>query len=64
MEWRDQEIIPRYDGAGVKRFAFLWPEGTPGAVESGGTPTPEGSANFPAGWFTRRERAYRWLMED
>jgi hypothetical protein len=64
MEWRDREIIPRYNSAGVKKFAFLWREGTPGTVEAGGTPQPEGSADFPTGWFTGRERAYRWLMED
>jgi hypothetical protein len=64
LEWRDREIIPRYNAAGVKKFAFLWPEGMPGTVESGGIPAPEGSANFPTGWFTGRERAYQWLMED
>jgi hypothetical protein len=64
LEWRDREIIPRYNTAGVKKFAFLWPVGTPGTVESGGTPKPEGSASFPTGWFTSRERAYQWLMED
>jgi hypothetical protein len=64
LEWRDREIIPRYNAAGVKKFAFVWPEGTPGTVESGGTPKPEGSANFPTAWFTGRERAYEWLMED
>ena len=64
LAWRDREIIPRYNGAGVKKFAFLWPENTPGTVESGGTPKPEGSATFPTGWFTSRERAYQWLMED
>ena len=64
LECRDQEIVPRYNAAGVKKFAFLWPGGTPGTVESGGTPAPEGSANFPTGWFTGRERAYQWLMED
>jgi hypothetical protein len=64
LEWRDQEIIPRYNSAGVTRFAFLWPEGTPGTVESGGTPKPEGPANFPTGWFTGRERAYQWLTQD
>jgi hypothetical protein len=64
LEWRDQKIIPRYNAAGVKKFAFLWPEGTPGTVESGGTPAAEGPANFPTGWFTSRERAYQWLMED
>jgi len=64
LEWRDREIIPRYNAAGVKKFAFLWPEGTPGTVETGGTPEPEGPANFPTGWFTGRGRAYQWLMED
>ena len=64
MEWRDREIIPRYNAAGVKRFAFLWPAGMPDTVEVGGVPKPEGSANFPTGWFTGRERAYQWLMED
>ena len=64
LEWRDQEIIPRYNAAGVKKFAFLWREGMPGTVESGGTPKPEGPADFPTGWFTGRERAYQWLMED
>jgi hypothetical protein len=63
LAWRDEEIIPRYNAAGVKKFAFLWPEGTPGTVESGGTPKPEGSATFPTGWFTGRERAYTWLIE-
>jgi hypothetical protein len=64
LQWRDREIIPRYNAAGVEKFAFLWPEGTPGTVESGGSPKPEGSANFPTGWFTDRERAYEWLTED
>ena len=64
LEWRDREIIPRYNAAGVKKFAFLWPGGTPGTVEAGGTPEPEGPASFPTGWFTGRERAYQWLMED
>jgi hypothetical protein len=64
MEWREREIIPRYNAAGVKKFAFLWPEGMPGTVESGGTPKPEGGANFPTGWFTTRERANQWLTED
>ena len=64
LEWRDREIIPRYNSAGVKRFAFLWPEDMPGTVESGGVPKPDGPAKFPTGWFTGRERAYQWLVED
>jgi hypothetical protein len=64
MQWRDREIIPRYNAAGVKKLAFLWPEGMPSTVESGSTPKPEGPANFPTGWFTSRERAYQWLAEE
>ena len=64
LEWRDREIIPRYNAAGVKKFAFLWPEAVPGTVESGGSPKPEGPADFPTGWFTRRDVAYQWLMDD
>jgi hypothetical protein len=62
-EWRDREIIPRYNSAGVKKFAFLWPPDMPGTVESGATPKPEGSANFPTGWFAGRQRTYQWLIE-
>ena len=62
MQWRDENIIPRYNGAGVTKFAFLVPEGFPGTVESGGQPIAEGSANFPTAWFTKREHLYQWLV--
>lgn len=29
QEWRVKNISPRYYGAGVRRFAFLFPEGAP-----------------------------------
>jgi len=63
LAWRDEHIIPRYNSAGVTRFAFLVPEGAPGTVESGATPAVEGGATFPTGWFSTRERAYQWLAE-
>jgi hypothetical protein len=63
MAWRDEHIIPRYNSAGVTRFAFLVPDGSPGTMESGGAPVVEGRAAFPTAWFTSRERAYRWLAE-
>jgi hypothetical protein len=63
LEWRDEHVIPRYNAAGVKRFAFLWPEGMPNTVESGAQPQVEGRAAFPTGWFTTREKAYAWLAE-
>jgi hypothetical protein len=64
MQWRDANIIPRYNAAGVTKFAFLVAEGFPGTVESGGRPRVEGSANFPTAWFTTRDRAYQWLAAE
>ncbi len=62
-EWRDANIIPRYNAAGVRKFAFVVPEGVPGTVESSGEPAVDGPANFPTGWFSSRDRADRWLSE-
>jgi hypothetical protein len=64
MRWRDEQIIPRYNAAGVRKFAFLVPEGSPGTVESGGTPSVEGPAKFPTAWFSTREHAEAWLAQD
>jgi hypothetical protein len=63
MAWREAQIIPRYNAAGVTKFAFIVPEGMPGTVESGGVPAAETGADFPTGWFSTRERAYQWLGE-
>jgi len=63
MAWRDENIIPRYNSAGVAKFAFLVPPGASGTVESGGAPVVEGHATFPTAWFSTRDRAYRWLAE-
>jgi hypothetical protein len=63
MQWRDENIIPRYGAAGVTKFAFLVNPGFPGTVESGAQPSAEGLATFPTGWFSTRERAYQWLAE-
>jgi hypothetical protein len=62
LQWRDAEIIPRYNQAGVAKFAFIASPGYPGpTVETGAVPAPDGPANFPTGWFKTREAAYRWL---
>src|SRR5437899_440705 len=47
MAWRGERIIPRYNTAGVTRFAFQLPAGAPGTVETGGAPAVEQGANFP-----------------
>lgn len=60
MEWRDAHVIPRYNRVGVRKFAFLMPEGMPAI---GAPPSPEGPADFPTAYFGRREDALRWLAE-
>jgi hypothetical protein len=64
MEWRDQQIIPRYNASGTKRFAFHVPEGFPDAMEAGGQPVIDGPASFPTAWFTHRQHALDWLGDD
>lgn len=61
--WRDEHIIPRYNAAGVRRFAFLLPEGAPGTVESGTEPGSEPPGQFPTGYFAKRERILDWFGE-
>ena len=56
--WRDANIIPRYNSAGVARFAFHMPEGMP---MIGAAPAPEGPARFPTGYFGTRRAALDWL---
>jgi hypothetical protein len=60
MEWRDAHIIPRYGGAGVRKFAFHMPAGFPGV----GTEKIEGPAVFPTRWFGDRQSALDWLRAD
>ena len=63
MAWRDENVIPRYNLAGVKRFAFLMPSGYPGpTAESGAEPRIDGqSAQFPTQWFLERANALAWV---
>ncbi len=56
--WRDANIIPRYNAAGVRKFAFLMPLGMP---LIGQEPAPEGPAEFPTGYFGTRGDALDWL---
>jgi hypothetical protein len=59
--WRDAHIIPRYNAAGVRRFAFHMPAGMP---MIGATPAPEEPGQFPTGYFGRRRDALAWLAQD
>ena len=59
--WRDDHIIPRYNAAGVKRFAFLVPAGAPGTVEAGSQPEKEPPGDFPTGYFEDRQHIMEWF---
>ena len=61
--WRDEHIIPAYNAAGVKKFAFLLPAGAPGTVEEGNTPAKEPPGEFPIGYFTERRGIVEWFGE-
>lgn len=65
MTWRDDHVIPRYNRAGVTRFAFVMPAGFPGpTAESGSEPRIDGrAAAFPTQWFLGRDAALAWLAE-
>jgi hypothetical protein len=56
--WRDAEIIPRYNAAGVVRFAFHMPPAMP---LIGQPPAVEIPGRFPTGYFGRRQDALAWL---
>jgi hypothetical protein len=56
--WRDANIIPRYNGAGVTKFAFHMPQGMP---TIGSAPAPEPPGRFPTGYFGSRQTALDWL---
>jgi hypothetical protein len=59
--WRDRHVLPRYNAAGVKKFAFLVPPGTPGTVEAGNEPESEPPGDFPTGYFSDREKILEWF---
>ena len=61
--WRDEHIIPRYNQAGVRKFAFLLPKGAPGTVAAGNQPAPEPPGNFPIGYFDDRDAIDAWFVD-
>jgi hypothetical protein len=55
--WRDEHIIPRYNAAGVERFAFLAPQ----EAAPSSPPSHEGPATFPTGYFGSRDAIRAWF---
>ena len=60
MGWRDANIIPRYNAAGLRKFAFVMPAGMPAI---GAPPQLEGPADFPTAYFGTRRDALNWISE-
>ncbi|TQK44035.1 hypothetical protein FBY35_5513 [Streptomyces sp. SLBN-118] len=57
--WREETIIPRYNDAGIEKFGFVMPPGSPPS----GEPVPEPGADFPTGWFASRAALEAWLKQ-
>ena len=57
-EWRDANIIPRYNAAGIEKFAFHMPAG---AAPIGAPPAHEGPASYLTAYFGSRADALAWL---
>ena len=58
QQWRVKNISCRYDAAGVKRFAFLFPEGAQVPPMMNQSSAGE---DFVTRAFTNREEALAWL---
>jgi hypothetical protein len=57
-EWREENIIPAYNAAGLKRFAYLLPPGVDYRPAGGGD-----GAQFATDYFDDPAQARAWLAE-
>jgi SpoIIAA-like len=59
--WRDAHIIPRYNAAGVQRFAYVMPQGQePPPLGQDGKPASPGE-QFVTRYFATEKEARAWL---
>ena len=56
LTWRDEVIVPKYNRAGVKKIAWVWPG------EAGATATGEGT-QYTNGYFPSEREALEWITE-
>ena len=57
--WRDQQIFPKYNQAGIQRFAFLGPKEALPPQDPPQSPL----ANFQTRFFSEREQITSWFLE-
>jgi hypothetical protein len=55
--WRQEVIIPMYNSAGVRKFAFLLTQ----VAETDTEPRPEPGAEFPTAYFDSRDQIEAWF---
>jgi hypothetical protein len=58
--WRDREVMPIYNRARVRRFAFLTPPGT----ASNQPPAPMGPATFDTAWMDSQDAIDAWFSSE
>jgi hypothetical protein len=63
-DWRDKNIVPRYNRAGVTKFAMLVPADAQGWMAPGRPPAPEPPGTFPTGYFSDRDKVDAWFAES
>jgi hypothetical protein len=56
--WRTKNISPLHNEAGVKKFAFLYPSGSPIPPTNGQNMPNE---KFPTGFITPESELWKWL---
>lgn len=61
--WREKEIVPRYNAAGIARFAYVVGPDFP-APPNGAPSRLAESEEFLTGFFDRGEDARAWLSGD
>ncbi len=59
--WRDSEIIPRYNRAGVSKFVYLTAPDF--AAPDGGAPEPRPGEDFATRFFASETDAIDWIRE-
>jgi hypothetical protein len=58
--WRTKNISPLYNEAGVRKFAFLYPTGSPIPQTNGQNMRDE---KFPTAFFTSESELRKWLSD-
>ena len=62
--WRGHEITPRYNAAGVAKFAYVFPEGADLPPSSAEAPEAYSGEDFATRFFHSEDSARAWFAED